>query len=84
MKKQHLEKKVLHNIFPFRSRADIDACRARFGWDLPKELDTLALEGEPRLLREARGVVEALEAEKLAGVYVSTRGKPELARYILD
>ncbi|MDA4135817.1 MAG: methylenetetrahydrofolate reductase [Thaumarchaeota archaeon] len=84
LKKHRLEKKVLHNIFPFRSKDDIAACRARFGWELPKELDLIAQEGEPRLLREARGVVEALEAEKLAGVYVSTRGKPELARYILD
>jgi 5,10-methylenetetrahydrofolate reductase len=84
LKEHRLEKKVLHNIFPFRSKDDIAACRARFGWELPKELDLIALEGEPRLLREARGVVEALEAEKLAGVYVSTRGKPELARYILD
>jgi 5,10-methylenetetrahydrofolate reductase len=84
LKEHGLEKKVLHNIFPFRSRDDIDACRTRFGWDLPQELDRIALEGEPRLLREARGVVEALEAQNLAGVYVSTRGKPELARYILD
>lgn len=84
LKEHRMEKKVLHNVFPFRNKADIDACRARFGWDLPKELDTIALEGEPRLLREARGVVESLEAQKLAGVYVSTRGKPELARYILD
>jgi 5,10-methylenetetrahydrofolate reductase len=83
--KQHgLDKKVLHNIFPFRNEADIQACRARFGWALPKELDALAKEGEPRLLKEARGVVDALQADKQAGVYVSTRGKPELARYILD
>jgi 5,10-methylenetetrahydrofolate reductase len=84
LKKHGLEKKVLHNIFPFRDKADIDSCRARFGWSLPPELDVISKEGEPRLLREARNVVEALEAENLAGVYVSTRGKPELARYILD
>lgn len=84
LKKHRLESKVLHNIFPFRNKADIDACRVRFGWDLPKELDDIAQAGEPSLLREARGVVEALEAQKSAGVYVSTRGKPELARYILD
>jgi 5,10-methylenetetrahydrofolate reductase len=84
LKEKHLEKKVLHNIFPFRSREDIDACRARFGWDLPRELDMIAEQGEPSLLREARSVVEALEQRKLPGVYVSTRGKPELARFILD
>ena len=84
LRKSGLEKKVLHNVFPFRSKEDIDACRARFGWDLPKALDAIAAEGEPSLLREARRVVEAVEAEKLPGVYVSTRGKPELARFILD
>jgi 5,10-methylenetetrahydrofolate reductase len=84
LKKTGLEKKVLHNVFPFRSKEDIEACRVRFGWDLPKELDNIALDGERRLLREARAVVEALEAQKLPGVYVSTRGRPELARYILD
>ena len=84
LRKSGLEKKVLHNVFPFRSREDVDACRTRFGWDLPRELDTIAAEGEPSLLREARRVVEAVEAEGLPGVYVSTRGKPELARFILD
>jgi 5,10-methylenetetrahydrofolate reductase len=84
LRRSGLEKKVLHNVFPFRSREDVDACRTRFGWDLPKELEAIATEGEPSLLREARRVVEAVEAEKLPGVYVSTRGKPELARFILD
>jgi 5,10-methylenetetrahydrofolate reductase len=84
LKRNHLEGKVLHNIFPFKSREDIQACRDRFGWDLPPELDKIALEGERRLLKEARAVTEALRERGLPGVYVSTRGKPELARYILD
>jgi 5,10-methylenetetrahydrofolate reductase len=84
LRKSGLEKRVLHNVFPFRSKEDLDACRERFGWDLPRELDKIALQGEPSLLREARRVVEALEAQNLPGVYVSTRGRPELARFILD
>ncbi len=84
LKKNGLERKVLHNIFPFRSREDVQACRERFGWDLPPELDKIAAEGERSLLKEARGVTDALRARGLPGVYVSTRGKPELARYILD
>lgn len=84
LKESGLEKKVLHNVFPFRSKEDLEACRARFGWDLPKQLDRIAAEGEPSLLREARRVVEKIEAQELPGVYVSTRGKPELARFILD
>ena len=84
VKMSGLERRVLHNVFPFRNKEDIDNCRARFGWDLPRELDDIAASGEPSLLKQARGIVEALEAQKLPGVYVSTRGKPELARYILD
>lgn len=84
LKASGLEKRVLYNVFPFRSKEDIEACRVRFGWDIPRELDSIAIDGEKRLLREARAVVESLEAQKLPGVYVSTRGRPELARYILD
>jgi len=84
LRRTGLEKKVLHNVFPFRSREDVRACRERFGWDLPAELDAIASEGERRLLVEARGVTDALREGGAPGVYVSTRGKPELARYILD
>ena len=84
LEKNHLEKKVLHNIFPFRSKEDVQACRERFGWDLPPELDRIAAEGERRLLKEAKGVTDTLRDRRFPGVYVSTRGKPELARYILD
>jgi len=84
LKANKLEKKVLHNVFPFRSKEDIIACRERFGWEIPKELESLALDGERGLLKEARGVVERLREAGTPGVYVSTRGKPELARFILD
>lgn len=80
----HLEHKVLHNIFPFKSREDVVACRERFGWNLPEELEAIAEEGEPGLLREARAVANAVRDRGLPGIYVSTRGKPELARYLLD
>jgi 5,10-methylenetetrahydrofolate reductase len=84
LKANKLEKKVLHNVFPFRSKEDIVACRERFGWELPKELEEIAQRGERGLLREARDVVDRLREEGMPGVYVSTRGKPELARFILD
>lgn len=79
-----LKRKVLPNVFPFRDVADVESCRARFGWDLPRELDAIAAQGERRLLKEAREVVEALRRSGVPGVYVSTRGKPELAKFILD
>jgi 5,10-methylenetetrahydrofolate reductase len=84
LERNGLESKVLHNIFPFMSPEDVQACRERFGWDLPPELDRIAAEGERSLLKEARRVTDALRDAGLPGIYVSTRGKPELARYILD
>jgi len=76
---------VLLNVFPFRDKEDIDACRARFGWKIPDVVDRLAAEGgEARLIKESKMVVEKMRNSGLPGVYVSTRGKPELARFILD
>jgi len=76
---------VLLNVFPFRDKEDIDACRARFGWKIPDVVDRLAAEGgEARLIKESKMVVEKMRKSGLPGVYVSTRGKPELARFILD
>ena len=84
LKKQALGSKVLLNVFPFKSREDVDHCREKFGWDLPHELETLAKGGESELLKEARRVALGITDSGAPGVYVSTRGRPELARYILD
>jgi 5,10-methylenetetrahydrofolate reductase len=82
---KNLRQNVLLNVFPFRDKADIEACRARFGWKIPDVADRLADEGgEARLIKESKMVVEKMRENKLPGVYVSTRGKPELARFILD
>ncbi len=80
-----LRQSVLLNVFPFRDKEDIDACRARFGWKIPEVADRLAAEGgEARLIKESKMVVEKMRENRLPGVYVSTRGRPELARFILD
>jgi 5,10-methylenetetrahydrofolate reductase len=82
---KNLRQDVLLNVFPFRDKADIEACRARFGWKIPDVVDRLAAEGgEARLIKESKMVVEKMRENRLPGVYVSTRGKPELARFILD
>lgn len=81
---QRLESRVFLNVFPFRGPADITYCREKFGWQLPTELDALAADGEPALLKEAKRVAEMAEERGAAGIYVSTRGRPELARFILD
>ena len=85
LEEKKLEKRVLLNVFPFRDREDIESCRSRFNWHIPPALDKMAEEGgEARLLKESRSVVDKIRAHKLPGVYVSTRGRPELARFILD
>jgi 5,10-methylenetetrahydrofolate reductase len=85
LRSRRLNSRVLLNVFPFRSRDDIEYCRKRFGWDLPPHLDTIAERGgEPELLREAKRVADRLREVGSQGVYVSTRGRPELARFILD
>jgi 5,10-methylenetetrahydrofolate reductase len=85
LEEKKLKKRVLLNVFPFRDRQDIDFCRKRFKWDIPPVLDKMADEGgEARLLKESRAVVEKMREAHLPGVYVSTRGRPELARFILD
>jgi 5,10-methylenetetrahydrofolate reductase len=81
--KCELTSRIMLNVFPFRNKEDLDACRTRFGWELPDELDKIAKEGEARLLKECRILVDKMIEKKLPGVYVSTRGKPELARFIL-
>jgi 5,10-methylenetetrahydrofolate reductase len=85
LEEKSLKKHVLLNVFPFTSKEDIDSCRKRFGWDISEALDRMAVEGgEARLLKESRSVVDRMRDDRLPGVYVSTRGKPELARFILD
>jgi len=78
-----LKDTVLPNVFPFRDAADINACRTRFGWEIPERMVELASRGESALLAEARKVVRAIREAGFPGVYVSTRGHPELARYVL-
>lgn len=83
IKEHKLNGKVLLNIFPFRDKDDIVSIRKKFGWSLPKQLDEIATGGEPSLLKEAKKVADMIRESGLPGIYVSTRGKPELARFIL-
>lgn len=78
-----LKDRVLLNVFPFRDAADVDACAARFGWDLPDEVRAAAVRGRQALLREAGAVVTAARREGLPGVYFSTRGETPLAPRVL-
>jgi len=84
VEKAGLGGKVLLNVFPFRSAEDVAACRSKFGWELPGRLDAIALKGESALLSEAKRVADAIQRRGLPGIYVTTRGRPETARFILD
>ena len=84
LKTHDLWTRVLLNVFPFRNKDDIISCRARFGWNIPADMEKIAEKGEASLLRAARAVVEGARDARTSGVFVSTRGRPELARYMLD
>jgi 5,10-methylenetetrahydrofolate reductase len=83
LRKSRLMGKVLPGVFPFRSRKDIASVSVRFGWEVPRSLVEIARGGEGRLLEQAAEVARRLKREGFPGVYVSTRGRPELARSIL-
>lgn len=77
-------KKVMLNIFPFRDVSDIRYCRERFGWSISSELELKAALGEAELLKAAKRVAAKIQDSGVPGLYVSTRGRPELIRYILE
>lgn len=79
-----LKEKVLLNLFPFRDKEDVISCRKRFGWELSEELEKTAEKGEIELLKRAREIGERIKEMNYPGIYVSTRGRPELARFILE
>jgi 5,10-methylenetetrahydrofolate reductase len=84
IKDSGLDGRVLLNVFPFRDAKDIENCRTKFGWKLPRRLDAVSRGGEKALLLEAKKVADAIERMGLPGLYVTTRGRPEVARFILD
>ena len=79
-----LRRRVLLSVFPFRGAKDVVECEKKFGWNLRRKLHTTAARGEKALLEESRSVAARTRKERLSGVYVSTRGRPEVARLILS
>ena len=78
-----IRKKVLLGVFPFRDLRDIVRCERLFGWRLPPSLKGRADSGSFSPIDEARAVVRRLRKEGLPGVYLSTRGSPDVARQVL-
>ena len=78
-----LRKSVLPCVFPFRGEDDVSKSEKYFGWKLPGRLHRLARSGREALTTEAREVAKRLRSEGFPGVYLSTRGEPEMAKKIL-
>jgi hypothetical protein len=79
-----LKDRVLLNVFPFRDQEDVRKCERYFGWTLPRSLYEIAAGGETALISEEKRIIERLRAERFPGVYVTTRGAPEVARRLLS
>jgi 5,10-methylenetetrahydrofolate reductase len=78
-----LRRRVLLSVFPFRDRNDVLWCEKHFGWKLPGSLKRNAAMADYAPIDEARAVAERLREEGMPGLYLSTRGSPEIARQIL-
>lgn len=77
-----LKAKVLPNVFHFKGEDDIREYERMFGWRLPREVHRAA--AEERLTGLERKVIRRLRSEGFAGVYLSTRGDPAVARRLLS
>ncbi len=79
-----LKGKVLLNVFPFRDARDARECEKYFGWKLPRSLHQIAAAGPDVLSKEQEDVVGRLREEGFPGVYLNTRGAPEVAVRLLS
>lgn len=73
---------VLHNVFPFLSYDDAVSLSERFGFKVPRQvLSDLRASGAAAGVRIASRFRSALESNrgKVNGVFISSRGEPELA-----
>lgn len=84
LEKSGLKDRVLLNVFPFRSRKDVEECEKFFGWRLPRSLHPRAENGKSSLAEVERAIVRRLRADGFPGVYLSTRGDPSAAETILS
>ena len=78
-----LRSRVLLSVFPFRNAPDVHRMYARFGWKLPPSLKRRASSPEYDPIGDSRSVVRRIREEGLPGVYLSTRGHPEIAKNVL-
>ena len=82
--KSGLGSRVLFNVFHFKDDGDVGRYQNMFGWDLPLNLHATAKKGERALIEVEREVVARARREGLPGVYVSTRGMPQVVKELLS
>ncbi len=78
---------IVHSVFPFKNYYDAVYCIQKFGWKISEtELQNLKEEGARYGLEMARKRYHLLfkNKELIQGVSISTRGNPEVARYIVS
>jgi 5,10-methylenetetrahydrofolate reductase len=87
VRSQGIESPILHNVFPFLSYEDALDVSRRFGFEVSKGSLSRLKEGGPnegiRLAAEFRDILQSHRG-KINGVYVSSRGEPELAIRIIS
>jgi hypothetical protein len=77
-----LKEKVALGLFPFIEDDDVEKYGKYFGWELG-EGELPPVKGVDPWVKQARDSVALMKEAGLAGVYLSTRGKPELAKMVL-
>lgn len=85
IRKYGIHKPIVHSIFPLKDDEDAASLVQKFGWGIDDfELANLKKGGARYGLETARERYRSLLSRKdlIQGVSVSTRGNPEVARYI--
>jgi 5,10-methylenetetrahydrofolate reductase len=85
VRKAGISKPIVHSIFPLKSYADALFCEEKFGWKIPSaELSKLKMDGSVYGLEMARRRYRWLldNSPFVEGVSISTRGNPEVARFV--
>jgi len=86
LKSKGIRKPILHSIFPLLSQEDIEVVTKRFGWTISEEERKKVSEGPGAGIELAAMKFDYLLKNKgrVAGVYVSSRNRPELIRLVMS
>lgn len=85
VRKFGISKPIIHSIFPLKDYEDALACVNKFGWGVSEfELANLKSKGSAYGIEMARSRYRGLLKNRhvIEGVSISTRGNPEVARYV--